>query len=323
MKLKDKLLIPHDNSYVFNSHLAEHQDVYEHYRKQQGAFWTPQEIDYSRDREVYETMSDQERHFFKHILAFFAGADGIVSKNISTNFINDVDIPVVQCCYSFQNMMEFVHNETYSLLLDSMIPEQAERDELLNSIKTMPVIKKKYDYALKWMTCGCPFRYRLVGYIIFEGIMFSGSFCAIFWNKTKGGKKILDGLVSANEFIARDEGLHTEFGIMLYKKLDVRLSQVEIHKMFKKAVEIETEFINESLPCKMIGMNADLMTQYIQYLADFYLKWMDYEPMYHQTNPFPFMDAISLDGKTNFFEHRPSQYQKADTQHVFSLEDEF
>lgn len=320
---KEELLKEHDNCYVFNSHLENYMDVYELYQKQQGCFWTPQEIDYSRDREVFSRMSDNEKHFFKHILAFFAGADGIVSENISTNFIKDIDIPVIQCTYAWQNAMEFIHNETYSLLLDSIVPDRAEKEELFQSIKTMPIIKKKYDYALKWMTCGCPFRYRIIGYVIFEGIMFSGSFCAIYWNKTKGGKNILEGLCSANEFIARDEGMHTEFGIMLYKKLKHKLSQKEIHNMFRTAYEIEKEFITESIPCNMAGMNSADMVAYIEFLVDFYLKWLGYDIMFGTKNPFSFMEAISLDSKSNFFEHRPSQYQKAKVEHKFTIEEDF
>lgn len=323
MSHEEELLKKHENTYVFNTLLNDYQDVYELYQKQQSCIWTPPEIDYSMDKKVYESMTPNEQHFFSHILAFFAGADGIVSQNISTRFIEDIDIPIIQATYSFQNYMEFIHNETYSLLLQSMIPDKKQQEKLFNSIKTMPVIKKKYDYALKYMTCDCKFKYRLVAYILFEGIMFSGSFCAIYWNKTKGGEKTLNGLVTANEFIARDEGMHVEFGILLYSKLQEKLTQKEIHNMFQKAVDIEKEFINESLPCKLIGMSADTMSQYIEYLADFYLKWLGYEILYNVSNPFSFMESISIESKTNFFEHRVSQYSKAEKQHVFNLEDDF
>lgn len=323
MTEKEELLKKHENTYVFNTLLDEYQDVYKLYETQQSCIWTPPEIDYSMDKKVYESMTPNEQHYYSHILAFFAGADGIVSQNISTRFIEDIDIPIIQATYAFQNYMEFIHNETYSLLLQSMIPTQDERDKLFNSIKTMPVIKKKYDYALKYMTCDCKFKYRLMAYILFEGIMFSGSFASIYYNKTKGGDKILQGLVTANEFIARDESMHVQFGILLYSKLEEKLTQKEIHNMFKKAVDIEKEFINESLPCNLIGMNAKSMSEYIEYLADFYLKWLGYDKLYNSTNPFPFMEAISLESKTNFFEHRVSQYSKAEKQHEFKIEDDF
>ena len=321
--VNEELLKKHENCYVFGSYLNEYQDVYELYKKQQSCFWTPPEIDFSQDRNIYLKMDDNERHFFKMVLSFFAGADGIVNENISNNFIEDIDIPVIKACYGWQQAMEDIHNETYTLLLDSMIPNKEEREKCLNAVKHIPIIKKKYDYAHKWITCGCPFKYRLIGFLIFEGIFFSGSFCAIFWNKSRGGAKTLQGLVTANEFIARDEGLHCEFGVLLYSKLKNKLTEKEIHNMFKNAVEIETEFINESLPCRLIGMNADLMQQYIEYIADFWLIRLGYNPIYKSKNPFPFMDSISLDSKTNFFEHRVTQYSKAEVSHKFTIEEDF
>jgi len=323
MSVKEELLTKHDNCYVFGSYLDDYQDVYDLYKKQQGCFWTPPEIDFSGDRAIYIKMNKDEQHFFKMILAFFAAADGIVNENISNNFIEDIDIPVIKACYGWQAAMEDIHNETYTLLLESMIPDRAEKERLFEAVKHIPVIKKKYDYAHKWITCGCPFKYRLIGFLIFEGIFFSGSFCAIFWNKSKGGSKTLNGLVTANEFIARDEGLHCQFAVLLYSKLNNRLSEKEIHNMFKNAVDIEKEFINESLPCSMIGMNSNLMTEYIEYIADFWLIQLNYEKLYNTKNPFMFMESISLESKTNFFEQRVTQYSKAETQHTFILEDDF
>ncbi len=319
----EELLKKHENCYVFGSYLHEYQDVYELYKKQQSCFWTPPEIDFSGDRSVYLKMDNNERHFFKMVLSFFAAADGIVNENISNNFMEDIDIPVIKACYGWQQAMEDIHNETYTLLLDSMIPDKQEKEKLFDAVKNIPVIKKKYDYAHKWMTCGCAYKYRLVGFLIFEGIFFSGSFCAIFWNKSKGGAKTLNGLVTANEFIARDEGMHCEFAVLLYSKLQNKLTEKEIHNMFKNAVEIEKEFIIESLPCAMIGMNKNLMSEYIEYIADFWLIRLGYNKLYNTKNPFMFMESISLESKTNFFEQRVTQYSKCETQHVFKIEDDF
>ena len=319
----EELLKKHENCYVFGSYLHDYKDVYELYKKQQSCFWTPPEIDFSGDRAVYLKMGENERHFFKMVLSFFAAADGIVNENISNNFMEDIDIPVIKACYGWQQAMEDIHNETYTLLLDSMIPDKEEKEKLFEAVKHIPVIKKKYDYAHKWITCGCPFKYRLIGFLIFEGVFFSGSFCSIFWNKSKGGAKTLNGLVTANEFIARDEGLHCEFAVLLYSKLQNRLTEKEIHNMFKNAVDIEKEFIIESLPCAMIGMNATLMSEYIEYIADFWLVRLGYNKLYNTPNPFTFMEAISLESKTNFFEQRVTQYSKAETDHKFTIEDDF
>ena len=308
---------------IFVSRLSEYQDIYELYQKQQSCIWTPPEIDYSMDKNIFEKMTPNEQHFFKHILTFFAGADALVSENISINFINDFKPQVVKACYAFQNYMEFIHAETYSLLLTTMIPNREEQEKLFNTVKNYPIIQKKLDYATKWITCGCPLPYRLLGFIIFEGIFFSGSFCAIFWNKSRGGSKTLHGLVTGNEFIARDEGMHVEFGILLYNKLEKQLSQKEVHKMFSNAVEIEKEFIIDSLPCNLIGMNSKSMSDYIEYISDFYLSWLGYEKLYNTKNPFPFMEGISIESKTNFFEHRVSQYSKSQTIHKFTIEEDF
>lgn len=319
----EELLKKHENCYVFGSYLHDYQDVYELYKKQQSCFWTPPEIDFSGDRAVYLKMDENERHFFKMVLSFFAAADGIVNENISNNFMEDIDIPVIKACYGWQQAMEDIHNETYTLLLDSMIPDKEEKEKLFEAVKHIPVIKKKYDYAHKWSSCGCAFKYRLIGFLIFEGVFFSGSFCCIFWNKSKGGAKTLNGLVTANEFIARDEGLHCEFAVLLYSKLQNRLTEKEIHNMFKNAVDIEKEFIIESLPCAMIGMNATLMSEYIEYIADFWLVRLGYNKLYNTPNPFTFMESISLESKTNFFEQRVTQYSKAETDHKFTIEDDF
>ena len=311
-----------DTDLIFISRIDEYMDVYEMYQKQQASIWVPNEIDYSMDKGVFEDMNENEQHFFKNILCFFASADALVSENISSSFIDAFKPQVVKACYAFQNYMEMIHAETYSLLLTSMIPDRKEQERLFDTVRNFPVIQKKMDYGKKWITCDCSLAHKLLGYIIFEGIFFSGSFCAIYWNKTKGGAKCLQGLCTANEFIARDEGMHVAFGILLYKKLDVRLGEKEVHKMVDNAVKIEKEFIIDSLPCSLIGMNSSMMSEYIEYISDYYLVWLGYSKLYDTKNPFSFMDAISLESKSNFFETRVSQYAKAETDHTFNCDDD-
>ena len=307
---------------IFVSRLDEYMDVYELYQKQQASIWVPNEVDYSMDKKVFEDMSQNEKHFFKNILTFFASADALVSENISSSFIDAFKPNVVKACYAFQNYMEFIHAETYSLLLTTMIPDRKEQERLFNTVRNFPVIQKKMDYGRKWIDCNCSLSHKLLGYIIFEGIFFSGSFCAIYWNKTKGGAKCLQGLCTANEFIARDEAMHVEFGITLYKKLETRLSEKEVHKMIDHAVEIEKEFIIDSLPCNLIGMNSQSMSEYIEYISDYYLVWLGYSKLYNTINPFSFMEAISLESKANFFESRVSSYAKAEVDHEFKCDDD-
>ena len=311
-----------DTDLIFISRIDEYMDVYEMYQKQQASIWVPNEIDYSMDKKVFEDMNENEQHFFKNILCFFASADALVSENISSSFIDAFMPQVVKACYAFQNYMEMVHAETYSLLLTSMIPDRKEQERLFDTVRNFPVIQKKMDYGKKWITCDCSLAHKLLGYIIFEGIFFSGSFCAIYWNKTKGGAKCLQGLCTANEFIARDEGMHVAFGILLYKKLDVRLGEKEVHKMVDNAVKIEKEFIIDSLPCSLIGMNSSMMSEYIEYISDYYLVWLGYSKLYNTKNPFSFMDAISLESKSNFFESRVSSYAKAEVDHTFNCNDD-
>ena len=311
-----------DTDLIFISRIDEYMDVYEMYQKQQASIWVPNEIDYSMDKKVFEDMNENEQHFFKNILCFFASADALVSENISSSFIDAFKPQVVKACYAFQNYMEMIHAETYSLLLTSMIPDRKEQERLFDTVRNFPVIQKKMDYGKKWITCDCSLAHKLLGYIIFEGIFFSGSFCAIYWNKTKGGAKCLQGLCTANEFIARDEGMHVAFGILLYKKLEVRLGEKEVHKMVDNAVKIEKEFIIDSLPCSLIGMNSSMMSEYIEYISDYYLVWLGYSKLYFSKNPFSFMDAISLESKSNFFETRVSQYAKAETDHTFNCNDD-
>ena len=317
----EPLLQPIDNKYLFTAKLEEHMDVYDLYQKQQSAIWFPGEVDYSGDRQAYLKMNKQEQHFFSHILAFFAGADLMVVENIQSRFIDDVGhIPIIQTTYTFQAMMENIHSEAYNILLTSMIPDKQEQDRLLNAVKTMPCITRKMEFGDKYQKCNCPFAMRLYAYLLFEGVFFSGSFCAIFWNKSRGGS--LGGLISANEFISRDEGLHCTFAVMLYKKLKYRLSQAEIEAMTKQAVEIETQFICESIPVSMIGMNASTMTQYIHFVSDYWIKQLGHEPIYNVENPFNFMESISLDTKVNFFEARNTFYAKAETEHTFNCEED-
>ena len=319
----EPLLQPIGNKYVFNTKLDEYSDVMDMYKRQQSCFWTTPEIDMSTDRQVFLKMTPNEQHFFSHILAFFACGDGLVSDNISTNFLQDCQVPVVQCTYAWQNAMEFIHGETYSQLLDAIVPNSDDKERLFNAIETIPVIKQKIDFGKKYLECDCKFKYRLTAFIIFEGLFFSGSFAAIFYNKTKPGHQQLAGLITANEFIARDEGLHCEFGCMLYSKLEEKLTQNEIHNMFRKAVDIEKDFINVSLPCSLIGMNAESMSQYIEFVADYWITHMGYDKLYNTSNPFPFMETISLESKTNFFEQRVTQYSKSETAHEFKIDEDF
>jgi ribonucleoside-diphosphate reductase beta chain len=287
----------------------KHADLWAKYKQHMAVFWTPEEIDLSKDMKDWEKLTDNERHFIKNILGFFAGSDGIVMENLATRFTREVQWPEAKFFYACQNLLEAVHSETYSLLIDTYITEKKEKDDLLRAINTIPCVKKKAEWALAWIDSpDADFATRLLGFAAVEGIFFSGAFCAIFWLKQRG---LMPGLTLSNEFIARDEGLHTEFACLLYSKIANRLDKKKAYKIIRDAVKIEKQFITKSLPCELIGMNADLMSQYIEYVADRLLLQLGYPKAYKATNPFPFMERISLENKDNFFEKRVSTYAKA------------
>ena len=286
---------------------ANEQDLYKMYKKQVASFWTAEEIDFSKDKEDWEKLTENERYFIKHILAFFAGSDGVVQENLATRFQKEVQSPVARLFYGMQNAMEGIHSETYSLLIDQYVKDKDEQMKYFRAIDEIPAIRKKAQWAIKWIESPTDYATRLIGFACVEGIFFSGSFCAIYWLKKRG---LLPGLTFSNELISRDEGLHTEFAIAMYHKLQNKLSSEETITIIKDAVEAETEFITEALPCSLIGMNARDMTQYIQFVADRLAVQLGCPKIYKASNPFDFMDLISLEGKTNFFEKKVSEYSK-------------
>ena len=305
----------------------KYPEIWNMYKKAEASFWTAEEIDLSLDYKDWEKFGDGERHFISHILAFFAASDGIVNENLAVNFMGEVQIPEARCFYGFQIMMENIHSETYALLIDSYIQDPKQKDHLFHAIETVPAVKRKAEWALRWIEGG-NFAERLVAFAAVEGIFFSGSFCSIFWLKKRG---LMPGLTFSNELISRDEGMHCEFACMLYKMLGNRLSQDEVFEIIGDAVVIEKEFITEALPVDLIGMNAKLMKQYIEFVADRWLVELGYSKMFNTSNPFDFMELISLQGKTNFFEKRVGDYQKSGVMGVagekqsktFSLDEDF
>jgi ribonucleoside-diphosphate reductase beta chain len=287
----------------------KHSDIWAKCKQQQSVIWLAEEIDVSKDMKDWEKLSDNERHFIKNILGFFAGSDGIVMENLATRFSRDVTWPEARYFYANQNYMEAVHSETYSILIDTYITDKKEKYDILHAIDTIPCVKKKAEWALSWIDSkDADFGTRLIGFAAVEGIFFSGAFCAIFWLKQRG---IMPGLTLSNEFIARDEGLHTDFACLLYSKIVNRLPKQRVHTLIREAVKIEKKFITKSLPCELIGMNAKLMAQYIEYVADRLCVQLGYPKIYHSANPFDFMERISLENKDNFFEKRVSTYAKA------------
>ena len=286
----------------------QNDDIWEFYKKAEASFWTAEEIDLSQDLKDWENLNDGERHFISHVLAFFAASDGIVNENLAENFVAEVQYTEAKFFYGFQIAIENIHSETYSLLIDTYIKDSREKDKLFNAIETMPFVKKKADWALRWIDEGS-FAERLIAFAAVEGIFFSGSFCSIFWLKKRG---LMPGLSFSNELISRDEGLHCDFACLLYNNhLNNKLSTSKVTEIIKDAVEIEKEFVTEALPVKLIGMNAELMCQYIEFVADRLLAELGCSKVYNATNPFDFMELISLQGKTNFFEKRVGEYKKA------------
>ena len=287
----------------------EHHDIWEWYKKCEASFWTAEEIDLSEDLNDWkEKLTDDERYFIKHILSFFAASDGIVNENLAENFVNEVQYSEAKFFYGFQIMMENIHSETYSLLIDTYVKDPKEKDNLFNAIETFPAIKKKADWALKWIDSDS-FAERLIAFAAVEGIFFSGAFCSIFWLKKRG---LMPGLSFSNELISRDEGVHCDFAVHLHNNhLVNQVPKKRIREILVDALNIEREFITESLPASLIGMNSKLMVQYLEFVADRLLVELNCEKEYNVTNPFDFMDMISLQGKTNFFEKRVSEYQKA------------
>jgi ribonucleoside-diphosphate reductase subunit M2 len=302
----------------------KHNDVWEMYKKQVDCFWRAEEIDLSKDLTNWESLNGDEKHFISMILAFFAASDGIVLENLASRFMNEVQVSEARAFYGFQIAMENIHSETYSLLIETYIKDKEEKNKLFNAIEHFPCIKKKSDWAQKWIHDNrSSFATRLVAFACVEGIFFSGAFCSIFWLKKRG---LMPGLTFSNELISRDEALHCEFAILLYSKLIKKVDKNRIHEIIKEAVEIESEFICEALPCRLIGMNSEMMTQYIQFVADRLCVQLGYKKIYNVSNPFDWMEMISLESKTSFFERRVSEYalaNKTQTTDAFELTEDF
>ena len=319
--LNETLLAPDDNRFVMFP--IKHQDIWEMYKKQVDCFWRAEEIDLTKDLVNWDSLNHDEKYFISMILAFFAASDGIVLENLASRFMMDVQVSEARAFYGFQIAIENIHSETYSLLIETYIKDKDEKHKLFNAIENFPCIKKKSDWAQKWIHDNrSSFATRLVAFACVEGIFFSGAFCSIYWLKKRG---LMPGLTFSNELISRDEALHCEFAVLLYSKLTKKVDRAKIHELIKEAVEIETEFICEALPCKLIGMNSELMTQYIKFVADRLVVQLGYKKIYGVSNPFDFMELISLEGKTNFFERKVGEYSLANKQsdNAFTFDDDF
>lgn len=320
--ISEPLLTPDDKRFVMFP--IKYQDVWEMYQKSVDSFWRPEEIDLTKDLNHWETLSDDERHFVSMILSFFAASDGIVLENLAIRFMNDVQISEARAFYGFQIAMENIHSHTYSLLIETYIKDSEQKHKLFNSIETIPCIQKKAKWAQKWIHDNrSSFATRLIAFACIEGIFFSGAFCSIFWLKQRG---LMPGLTFSNELISRDEALHCEFAVLLYSHLEKKTNKTRVYEIIKEAVEIEQEFICEALPCRLIGMNSQLMNQYIQFVADRLSVQLGYDKIYNVSNPFSFMELISLQSKTNFFEKTVSDYSlanKSGTREAFDFVDDF
>ena len=318
----EPILKPDDNRFVMFP--IKYQDIWEMYKKQVDCFWRAEEVDLSKDLNDWEKLSSEEKHFIKMVIAFFAGSDGLVLENLASRFMSDVQVSEARAFYGFQIAMENIHNEVYSLLIDTYIKDSEEKHKLFNAIENFPFIKKKADWAKKWIADKrSSFATRLLAFAVIEGVFFSGSFAAIFWIKKRG---LMPGLTFSNELISRDEALHTEFAVLLYSKLQKKVAKKRIVEIIQEAVEIEKEFITEAIPCRMIGMNSKLMSQYIEFVADRLCLQLGYDKIYNSTNPFDFMELISIETKVNFFERTNSEYALANktvSNDVFEFGDDF
>jgi ribonucleoside-diphosphate reductase subunit M2 len=321
--MSEPILTPNDKRLVMFP--IEYEDIWEMYKKQVDSFWRAEEIDLSKDYNHWlMKLTNEERYFISTILAFFAASDGIVLENLAVRFMNDIQVAEARAFYGFQIAMENIHSETYSLLIDTYIKDNVEKNKLFEGINNFPCIKKKADWAQKWIhdkeSC---FAIRLIAFACVEGIMFSGAFCSIYWLKKRG---LMPGLTFSNELISRDEALHAEFAVLIYKKLIHKLSKEKVEEIIKEAVDIESEFICEALPCRLIGMNSILMIQYIQFIADRLLVQLGYDKIYNVINPFEWMELISIESKANFFESNVSSYalaNKTKDENVFNFNTEF
>jgi ribonucleoside-diphosphate reductase subunit M2 len=322
VKIIEPLLTADDNRFVMFP--IKHDDIWKMYQKQVDCFWRPEEIDLTKDLKDWDSLTQDEKHFISMILAFFAASDGIVLENLAMRFMSDVQLSEARAFYGFQIAMENIHSHTYSLLIETYIKNSEEKNRLFNAIDHFPSIKKKSDWAQKWIHDNrSSFATRLIAFACVEGIFFSGAFCSIFWIKKRG---LLPGLTFSNELISRDEALHCEFAVLLYSKLLKKMSKTRVHEIIKEAVEIEIEFICEALPCRLIGMNSQMMTQYIQFVADRLCVQLGYDKIYNVTNCFNWMELISLESKSNFFEKRNDSYALANktvSDDTFVLSDDF
>ncbi|XP_046654551.1 ribonucleoside-diphosphate reductase subunit M2-like [Daphnia pulicaria] len=322
----EPLLRPNPSRFVLFP--IQYRDIWQMYKKAEASFWTAEEVDLSKDLKDWDNLQPNERHFVSHVLAFFAASDGIVNENLVERFAQEVQVPEARCFYGFQIAMENIHSEMYSLLIETYIKDSAERTRLFNAVETMPCIAKKAEWAMKWIgNKDAPYSERIVAFAAVEGIFFSGSFAAIFWLKKRG---LMPGLTFSNELISRDEGLHTDFACVMFKHLVNKPPKERIIEIINNAVKIEQEFLTDALPVEMIGMNCRLMRQYIEFVADRLLLELGCTKMYNVENPFDFMEHISLEGKTNFFEKKVGEYQKAgvmnskgNSAHVFTLDEDF
>ncbi|KAK3272562.1 Ribonucleoside-diphosphate reductase small chain A [Cymbomonas tetramitiformis] len=325
--LRERLL--EENEDRFTMFPIEHHDIWSMYKKAEASFWTAEEVDLTTDIKQWESLSEDEKHFISHVLAFFAASDGIVLENLGVRFMIEVQISEARAFYGFQIAIENIHSEMYSLLIESFIKEKAEKTHLFKAIQTIPCVQKKAAWAIKWIGSDDSFARRLLGFACVEGIFFSGSFCAIYWLKKRG---LMPGLTFSNELISRDEGLHCDFACLLYPKLSNKLENGTVVEIIREAVEIEKEFVCDSLPCDLVGMNKGLMKTYIEIVADRLLVSLGCPKTYNVINPFDWMELISLQGKTNFFEKRVGEYQKSGVMagiedsganRVFSVEEDF
>jgi len=321
----EEILKPNPKRFVLFP--IKYKKVWEFYKKEISAIWTSEEMDLHYDIVDWEfKLNNNERFYIKHVLAYFVSSDFLITENLAQNFMNEIQIPEIRCFYGFQIAMENIHSETYSILIDTFIKNETEKDRLFNAIETIPCIKKKADWALKWINGNQSFAERLVAFSAIEGIFFSGAFCSIFWLKKRG---LMPGLCFSNELISRDEGMHTDFACLLYSMLQNKLSQERIYEIIKEAVEHEQEFVTDALPVGLIGMNSKLMSEYIEFCADRLIYALGYKKLYNTANSFEWMELISLQGKTNFFERRTGDYQRSGivnddkADHIFTTKADF